>query len=459
MSNKKILAVVIMIAIQSIVFFAQTAKKNISVAKTQTPVSETLPEPADLLFDNIAKNNYLAPLTKLKELETQYQERRDFLYNFSYINSYVGNYANAHAYYDKINSHKLTPDLKSSPIDAYQPLNAKQVIGSIADKEQVIMINEEHDTPMHRAFTTELLPILYAKGFRYFAAETLSDFDEDLNARGYPTNVVLRRTEKGLTLHGTGFYSADPVYGDLIRTALKLGFKVVPYESRDSQPCKPTLQEPMLCQNRREKGQAQNIYDRILRQDPQAKIIVHVGRGHNAEIKGADGWIPMGVYFKDITKIDPFTINQMTMSERSKPEFEDPLYRHVTQKWSIKQPTVFQSKKADYFTIAGTDLLIFHPRSVYEFGRPVWLKIGGWRKAYDIDINSLNSGKTKLSLTKPILVQAFLATENEEAVPVDQILISDWSDGTKLMLPKGKYRIRAINESGEIIARYEFSAT
>src|SRR5690349_4078734 len=124
MSNKKILAVIMIITLQSTVFFAQTTEKNISGAKSQTPVSETLPEPADLLFDNIAKNNYLAPFTKLKELETRYQERRDFLYNFSYINSYVGNYTNAYAFYDKINSHKLTPDLESSPIDAYQPLNA-----------------------------------------------------------------------------------------------------------------------------------------------------------------------------------------------------------------------------------------------------------------------------------------------------------------------------------------------
>jgi hypothetical protein len=38
-----------------------------------------------------------------------------------------------------------------------------------------VMINEEHDTPLHRAFTTRLLPVLYAKGFRYLAAETLDE--------------------------------------------------------------------------------------------------------------------------------------------------------------------------------------------------------------------------------------------------------------------------------------------
>jgi hypothetical protein len=44
------------------------------------------------------------------------------------------------------------------------------------------MINEEHDTPTHRAFTTSLLSILYKKGFRYFAAESV--VDEEINLRG-----------------------------------------------------------------------------------------------------------------------------------------------------------------------------------------------------------------------------------------------------------------------------------
>jgi hypothetical protein len=35
------------------------------------------------------------------------------------------------------------------------------------------MINEEQRTPFHRAETLQLPAKLYAKGFRYFAAETV----------------------------------------------------------------------------------------------------------------------------------------------------------------------------------------------------------------------------------------------------------------------------------------------
>jgi hypothetical protein len=89
------------------------------------------------------------------------------------------------------------------------------------------------------------------KGYTYFAAETLFETDTRLNERGYPTK-------------DTGAYINEPIYGDLIRTALRLGYRVVPYEWRGE-----------YTPDNRERGQAANLFERILKDNPKAKILVH----------------------------------------------------------------------------------------------------------------------------------------------------------------------------------------
>ena len=78
-----------------------------------------------------------------------------------------------------------------------------------------------------------------------FAAETLNVSDGSLQTRGYPT---LR----------TGHYIAEPVYADLVRTALHLGYKVIPYECTDAPPPRQAS-DPTVAMNIREQGQAKNL--------------------------------------------------------------------------------------------------------------------------------------------------------------------------------------------------------
>jgi len=362
----------------------------------------------------------------------------------SYITSWVGDHEGGYAYEERF-LESLEPRIKrrkahareisESPIDTYQPRDALDAIGAIAGEQQVIMINEEHRTPVHRALTLRLLPILYAKGFRYLAAETLFESDPELNKRGYPTQE-------------TGYYSADPVFGDLIRTALKIGYKLVPYEHVRAVRCKPSPDNPMSCDDERERGQAKNLIARILQADPQAKILVHAGRDHNAE-KSTEYLSMMGWHFKQLSKIDPFTIDQMHMSERRNPADEEPLYRYVTREREFARPTVFQSESGEFWKGgASHDMTVFNPRARYEQGRPTWLKLGGLRKPQVLDFE-------KLDRAEPVLVQAFMAEEGENAVPVDQVLLYPGKDVPVLMLPSGTMRVRAIDKSGRVLGSYE----
>lgn len=429
------------------------AQQNQSVKTASEPLSSSL-----ILKKGISENNYLAPLLELKEREAEYlaskRRKNQYLDNLALINSYLGDYAALYEYEEKfLESIEPTSrlraqnakELSASPIDSYQLESALKAIVSIADREQVIMINEEHRTPLHRAFTRRLLPVLYKKGFRYLALETLNSTDTDLNKRGYP-------------IQKSGYYSAEPVFGDLIRTALKLGFKLVPYDTDTLADCQPQPDNPASCADAREREQAQNLYDRILKNDPRAKILVHGGRDHIAETREDEGFAYMAWYFKDITKINPFTVDQMHMSERRNPADEEPLYRYVTRKRTLNEPAAFISEIGKFWRGgADHDMKIFHPRAKYENGRPTWFNSDGWRKPSAIDFKKL-----KLPVKQRIfngqellLVQAFVAGESADAVPVDQIILYPNKEISVLMLPKGDFRIRAMDETGKIIAQYE----
>ena len=429
-------------------YFVNPAEPVRQSQQQATDSKQELPFPG-MLMKREPEGNYLGPLAALQRREAAYMASEEwrglFLDVLSYAHSYVGNYAEALADFDKEQVREPLKELNSSTLDRYSPQNALDVIRSVADKEQVIMVNELHQVPMHRAFTTQLLPILYAKGFRYLAVEAVNERDAQLNERGYP-------------VYQTGGYTAEPVFGDMLRTALKLGFKIIPYEYQGK--CQPKPDNPYFCQNERERGQAQNIYDRILREHPDARILVHAGAGHIQEYRSKEVTI-MAAQFNEISKINPFTIDQMEMIERSAPEYEEPDYRYATRKGLIKEPTIFVSAGGGFWKnkdgLFGTvDAQVFHPRVRYQDNRPLWLRMKGMRKPYPIGKSLLRRNDQDVSSSKPgrLLVQAFVAEEAEGAVPIDQVVISGSKQKLVLMLRKGAFRIRVIDEAGKI--RNEF---
>lgn len=421
---------------------------------------EDLANPFLLRKKYLDQNNYIAPIFELKTLEEKYLAsptmKTPYLEAIIQFDSYVGNYDEAYRYEDLlyagfpgtkgiIEQYKNDiSDLKSSPIADHKMLDAIAAIDSIADRQQVIMINEEHRTPFHRALTLQLLEKLYARGFRYFAAETVDESDAELNKRGYPTRK-------------TGFYTADPVYADVIRTALKIGYKIVPYESVDEK-CKPLENNSEFCNDKREREQAQNLYDRILKTDPQAKIFVHVGRGHNSKAAISENFNFMAYYFQQLSKIEPFTIDQLRFSERRNRAMEQPLYRFLTKENILQKPSVYQSPNGKFYNQSrGYDMLVFHPRLRYKNGRAAFLEMNGIRKAEKLDLKKLKLESKNQFFTgeEPVLIQAFVAEESADAIPFDQIILDPNQKIPVLMLSKGNFKIRAMDKYGKVLGQYE----
>jgi len=244
--------------------------------------------------------NYLMPLYESIGWEERSKKQRgekNFYDIVSQQFAAIGDYRMVDIYSTK-NYDTLANDARKfirqevAQIKNIQSINAAIYVAGRALDAQVVMINEAHDKPLHRAFTYSLLDQLYQQGFRYLAMEMLGN-------SGTSSLKELNNT--------TGYYAQEPVAGELIRKAISLGYTLVPYEDTALQG--HTSQQ-------RDSIQAANIY-KILQKDPKARILVHAGYGHISEVKLGDEMIPMGMAFKKLSGIDPLTVNQTNFTEGS----------------------------------------------------------------------------------------------------------------------------------------------
>jgi hypothetical protein len=300
-------------------------------------------------------------------------------------------------------------------VENIEHVDARLYINFAAKIRKVVMINEAYDKPLHRAFVLSLLPGLYRQGYRYLAMEMLDNF----------SNHSLSK----LNLH-TGYYTSEPVAGELVRSALALGFTLVSYE--DTAASKHTV-------NRRDSIQAENIYE-VLRKDTAARILVYAAGAHISKKAGADGYIPMGLAFRRISGIDPLTIDQTDMTEESNFGYGRVIYQAYLQKYPLTVASIarIDSIPVNAFNNDLYDLSVIHPPTTYKEGRPTWLSLGATRQPTFI----------KPTAPNVFLVQAYYereVVENDntpwQLVPADQTYIPGGKKNYLLYLKKGKYRV------------------
>ncbi|NAS29564.1 hypothetical protein GTQ40_01135 [Flavobacteriaceae bacterium R38] len=305
-------------------------------------------------------------------------------------------------------------------------INNKYRIESAADyileeskSNQIIIINEAHHNSFHRMFSKSLLQRLYDNGYRNLGLEALGNgerFDSLLLKRKYP---VL----------DTGYYIKDPQFGDLIRTALEIGYNVFPYE-----------QTKNVNRKLREIEQAKNI-QKVIETKPGEKFIIHCGFDHVLEGKHSSWEKAMAERLKEYTGIDPFTINQVVYSEKSKPELNHPFLKSL----DIQEPSILIDEKNKPFSYkrgeAWADIAVFHPNTQYVNKRPNWL-FENENKNVEIILNDID-------ITFPVMILAYKEGEDvNQAIPFDITEISNKSENGYLGLKQGKYKIIVTDGKG-----------
>ena len=341
--------------------------------------------------------------------------------------SYIGEYQKALECMDKHDPRTYVIGGKDSLyFHNFYPLNAVDYIIKKSKTEQIIIINEAHHQPRHRVFTRELLQGLYQQGYRYLGAETISEGDTNLNARKYPTQF-------------TGYYTQEPMYGDLIRTALEIGFFVFPYETT-------VFLSDSTAGKHREIEQAKNI-KKVLERDPEAKILIHCGYDHLLETEVPELEKAMAGRLQEFTGINPFTINQERYTERSSLMYERPFFKML----DLKYPAVLVDSSGHLFNgmenYKGFDAIVYHPRTNLVDGRPDWV-YEGQRNPYQIH--------EEIKTGFPCLVLAYLSSEclaeknkYKQLIPYDIIELKNAEDKKALALKSGNYDILIRDSSGK----------
>lgn len=340
---------------------------------------------------------------------------------------------------------KYVQQLRES-IGAVERLEALKAIVELARDQQIVILNEAHDCPQHRAFGLLLAFKLRKIGFDFMAMETLVGPSREAG-----------RVEFDYPTLDTGYYSGEPVFGDFVRQTAQLGYQMIAYEISPSQRTVNAQENPIESIREREDAQSNNLIEHVINKHPDAKIFIYVGYSHATEDwqtmeNGSQlGW--MAAQIKRKTGIDPLTIDQVGGSYNPKGNQIDPVFQLVESSKSIQSPILLRDKVGAWLSSDSyyrkTDLTVFHPIQALIDGRPNWLRMSGYRRPFVISNEDYFVEPTTL-------VQAFLSEEGEGAIPMDQLLL-DSADGTStFLLPKGKYRIEIRTLAGDVKRGPEF---
>jgi hypothetical protein len=320
------------------------------------------------------------------------------------------------------------PDPKD--IAAFKGAVARDAISEIvrrARQTRIVILDEAHHSPRDRAFGLQVAKALRPLGYSVLAMEALPNPDTGaeaetarLAADGYP------RIKGG--------YTDDPAFGDFIRQSLKMGYKPVSYDVSPKVTPNESEHDQIAA---REQGQADNLMARIFSKDSTSKVLIYVGYDHVDEEPKKVGGSPlllMAGRLKAATGIDPLTIDQTDVSEISRGPDERRLYDIVAPRVGSKPVIFFRAGQPVKIGNIGplTDLQVVHPRLRTVNGRPTWLLTMG-RHPVKIPRDLLPKHGRRL-------VQAFIAGEAADAVPVDQVVVEAGKPVPVLMLPSKPVR-------------------
>lgn len=299
--------------------------------------------------------------------------------------------------------------------------NAVDVIASKAKDRRIVVINEAHHVGQTRVLFLELLPRLRAMGFTHYCAETLNiDAVPKLQKRGYP-------------LRGDGGYSKEPVFGEVVRTATRLGYTLCGYDFSGK-----TQQE-------RETGQALNLAA-VLRDDPDARILVHAGYNHARKTR--PNYAPMAGELERLTGIEPLTVDQAALRPDIPATREIAAYRTLSRRLGeAERASVFVDADGTPWSLEpeSYDASVILPALPSSHGRAGWLWAIPGRQvvtAYDADCMG----------RYPCAIEARHAGESGDAVPADVVVHRKAGEtAPALALAPGAYRLRTVAPDGSTV--------
>ncbi|MBB4615809.1 hypothetical protein [Novosphingobium taihuense] len=330
---------------------------------------------------------------------------------------------------DELAAYRKTDDVSASSAESERLLGDPTVdqfdaltkITELAAKTRVVVINEAHFAPHHRMFSRLLVRRLSAAGFSFLGAEAFNAEPEQF-ARSF---------RGGAPTHQTGYYVRDPVFGNLVREALMMGYKLVPYELTHVEM--DSAAKTNNFQQARERGQAERLYKRALKDKPRAKLIVLVGFDHVKERlapNGSESSKRMASYLRELVGEDILTVDQVAGDLTGRFHVRGQDCSGVSQFHGKPVVLTRNEEPLSLGRYSGlVDVSVVHRCTGIDHDRPTWLQEA--RR-----VRPLLNACANTPRDRRVLAQAFLQTDPPDAVPVDQVLRSSGGSNPTLIVPE-----------------------
>ena len=351
------------------------------VATAQTAQQNPFRLAEQLLLDRKGNLDYVAPLRGLAAANKQAFDSDIYSQALETYSSFVG---------------KLTPPAPVRSATTYALAEVGPLLTARARGTSIVLINEAHNQPAHRAYCRQLLRQLAPLGYTFFAVEALFPTDTGINERKFPLST-------------SGFYTREPNMGKLLRAACESGFHVFSHEITKAQ--NREFSDWTKDSNYRDSMQAVNILD-VLHENPKAKIVALVGYDHVLE-KERNGVKRLATYLRELGHLDPFTIDQTQA------------YRPA-QSTPTTKPMALVARDGRLATIGErqgyVDMLVIHPAETMAQGRPSWLAAIASDKLVIAPIPSRYTGHSYLA---QLYDRQEYQQYGDKAIPLDQYLTNN----------------------------------
>ncbi len=250
-------------------------------------------------------------------------------------------------------------------------------LDSIIGNDSLILINEAHDRLVQRAFLYQLLPLLKEKGFTHIAMETFAAPSGELSI-------------------STGFYTAEPLMGEVYRRALALGFDFIRYED--------TLHNSLL----RDSLQAVNLKNNLFDNGKWRKTLVICGYGHLYETSDSRENKMMGEYISELTGVDPLTIDQVLFGEYDPNSYSHSIYE------ALHQDVPILVSQIEFWPFA--DFCLVHPPTQFINNRPDCILLNDKKHFFEFSDYPRNTRLAQVYLADEIKSKRDFQTR----IPTDQ---------------------------------------
>lgn len=296
----------------------------------------------------------------------------------------------------------------------------REAIARIAAERRLVLIMEAHTVSEHRAWIEQTLGLFRTAGFTHYFAEAISESGSTLKSRGYPTR-------------STGFYTLDPRFGNLLRTAISLDFELSGYDSSDHDF------------ERREAHQAAALA-KAFASRPNLRMMVHAGHGHIFKYEVRNVGRYMAARLWEMTGVEPFTVWQLSNA------LPNDVYRRlIHQIGPIHEPVMLMPPPRDVAEALfpestvqpAVDAIVIHPP---RLGREPTDRRGAFSDQMT-RVQGVWRGDEW-----PVVVAAMVRGEPDNAVPLDQVMLRPGETDFELWVPRTDYTIRVWGLNGPLNA-------